>query len=230
MLMLLYNHLSCKLKGACFRNGHQFEKLFEANNVSFVQNPPFSYDEVSKSRRHPNSKGHRKIYDSIHPWLLSHLIMSTKSVSPSTRQNVIGTCHTRRDMRSIVHQMHGKWSWTSDGVTTSTQQSWADFRVQSAYDGYLSIGYEKSFKFEGSFTIRCVRFCSCTQLTTSLNTMKRYTYVQRTHPLYVFHNAHDMCIFRVHATQGPLRIAAITYSKPLKNNKSVATNSLYSLK
>ena len=102
---------------------------------------------------------------------------------------------------------------------------------------FLSIGFEKSWAHHGSATIACVGSCVCAPQDFDVHGSKKYTFVQRSKPKWVtpaptLPSSSGACEVVVRATRltaGRTMIKAITMSPPRSGNRTINTNSLYSL-
>ena len=107
---------------------------------------------------------------------------------------------------------------------------------------FLSLGFERSFRHRGLATISCAGGCICAPLEMDMHSSKKYTYLQRTPPRWLMPASPEApsprrarvswCEVVVHATRveaGRLMLKALTISSAKAGNKSVSTNSLYSL-
>jgi hypothetical protein len=122
--------------------------------------------------------------------------------------------------------------------------------------GFISIGMEKSYRSNAEAAIGCRGACICAPQTYSAHTVKRYTYLQRTPPKWLYwpsppavtqdmakgdesspilRDGSDSCLVEVRLITSisngsrPLFVKAFTFSPPRAGNKSVSVASLYSL-
>ncbi|KAL1527393.1 hypothetical protein AB1Y20_016061 [Prymnesium parvum] len=110
--------------------------------------------------------------------------------------------------------------------------------------GFLSLGIERSYRTKATATISCHGCCICAGQQFDAHTSKKYTYLQRTIPKWLYwpspvlttDSSSDLeqdCIVEVllaDITNGSrLFVKALTFSPPRAGNKSVSVGTLYSL-
>ena len=108
---------------------------------------------------------------------------------------------------------------------------------------YLSVAIERSYRHTGSARITCHGVCICAPVTFDMHSKKKYTYLQRTTPRWLYTPSAALLataasspqcrvlIEALNLTEGRLMVKAITISapRPGPGNRSVSVNSLYAL-
>lgn len=117
--------------------------------------------------------------------------------------------------------------------------------------GFLSLGIEKSHRTLAKASISCHGSCICNGEQYSAHTPKRYTYLQRTVPRWLYWPSlpsagrvaqgrkksesgdEEVCMVELLVAEiangSRLFVKALTFSPPRVGNKSVSVGSLYSL-
>ena len=98
--------------------------------------------------------------------------------------------------------------------------------------GFLGLTLERSFRTRGFAQITCLAPCECAPAEFDAHSAKKYTYSQRAPPRWAVTGPDGVCDVRVHVSalaKGRIMVQALTFSAPLPGNKSVDTNTLYSL-
>lgn len=105
-------------------------------------------------------------------------------------------------------------------------------RSASLAAGYLSLTLERSHRNVGTAEISCMPPCFCLPTHFDAHAVQKYSFSQRSRPRWTVLGNDGVCDIRVRVlelAQGRLMVHALTYSAALAGNKSVDTNSLYSL-
>ena len=120
------------------------------------------------------------------------------------------------------------------GLVATSQGAHCQLSVSSSTlrAGFLSLAFERGWRNKGKVSINCVPPCSCKPLDSfSMGTPKRYTFTQRTNPVWVLLGPDGTCGVRVDVTElsaGRVMIQAATLAAPGPRNQSVDTSSFYS--
>ena len=100
---------------------------------------------------------------------------------------------------------------------------------------FLSLGFECSHQHDGVVTVGCAGSCTCSPFGFSTQSRKKYTYLQRTKPVWLAPTgspegvACELTIRTTHFTRGRVMLKAVMVSSPRSGNRSVSTSSLYAL-
>ena len=112
---------------------------------------------------------------------------------------------------------------------------WLHVPPPSGSGRFLSLGFECSHQHDGVVTVGCAGSCTCSPFGFSTQTRKKYTYLQRTKPIWLAPTgapegvACELTIRTTHCTRGRVMLKAVTVSSPRSGNRSVSTSSLYAL-
>ena len=153
---------------------------------------------------------------------------------PSDRKGTLGLCFA---VASLPRAIVARWLAGGKGVP----------------GGFLSLGLEKSHRTFASAQISCHGSCVCAGQVFNAHTAKKYTYLQRTSPKWLYWPwlgaasadssaaaapegstyRRDECVVELHVAEiqngSRLFLKAFTFSPPRAGNKSVSVGTLYSL-
>ena len=91
---------------------------------------------------------------------------------------------------------------------------------------------ERSHRSDGLVAFECLPPCACAPGDFATHSDKSYTYSQRAPPRWAVAGGDGTCDVRVRVKRlayGRVMVQALTFSAPLPGNRSVDTNTLYSL-
>lgn len=120
-------------------------------------------------------------------------------------------------------------------MTTSPNATLGLFFPAPAAGRFLSLGFEASYTHDGVVRVSCGAGCWCLPFTFDAHSRKKYTYLQRTRPVWIMpvsSAADTRCKLQVEVlriTMGRLMLKALTMSSPRSGNRSISTSSLYAL-
>lgn len=98
--------------------------------------------------------------------------------------------------------------------------------------GFLSVNLERGHRNVGAAELTCLPPCACAAATFDAHAVQRYTFSQRAPPRWAVLGTDFTCDVRVRVTTlsaGRIMVHALTFSAALPGNRSVDTNTLYSL-
>lgn len=167
-----------------------------------------------------------------------------------------GLCKIGRSLRSIAIHLDGfEAHEPADGRTAGmiAQRSGASITFgihptslfEHGAGGFLSLAAERTWRSSARAVVSCHGVCVCASVRYSAHTEKRYSYTQRTSPVWLALSAKAdarrragnlpqsaRCLVRLNATavtSGRLFLKALIFSPPFRGNRSVSISSLYSL-
>lgn len=134
------------------------------------------------------------------------------------------------------------------GLVTVVPNATLRLKLPSPAGGrFLSLGIEASYAHDGVVRVSCHGLCWCAPFEFDAHARKKYTYLQRTRPVWIspllptatarFDEEHpppapkacELIIKALRITSGRLMLKAVTMSSPRAGNRSVSTSSLYAL-
>lgn len=139
----------------------------------------------------------------------------------------------------------GAWQMyvPSDGrtaglVTTAVNMTLRLLLPPPSSGRFLSLGIEASYKHDAVLHVGCHGSCRCAPFAFDAHSRKRYTYLQRTKPVWIAPAVAaaasspltcELAITPTRLTAGRLMIKAVTMASPRPGNRSVSVRSLYAL-
>ena len=98
--------------------------------------------------------------------------------------------------------------------------------------GFLGVNLERGHRNVGVAEISCLPPCTCALATFDAHAAQKYTFSQRAPPRWAVFGSDLVCDVRIRVgalTAGHIMVHALTFSAALPGNRSVDTNTLYSL-